>query len=191
MTTPSRIMVIWGRTTERRGRGGGRNGWGNEGWPGWGRGRASRVETASLFAVDRSPRWLVVREAWWSRAGPGERCDPTRAWLVAVKRWRLARCSRNSALRASPAHLTPGSQHPDGSDNYDPCCSTVATLTRIPTVALGPSVRPSLPAPTIPRINQCCEDRLRPGCSREPLWRRQTSQAVYEPMRRPGSDEVS
>ena len=38
--------------------------------------------------------WLVVREAWWSRAGPGERCDPTRAWLVAVKRWRLARWSR-------------------------------------------------------------------------------------------------
>ena len=38
----------------------------------------------------------------------------------------------------SPAHLTPGSQHPDRSDNYDPCCSTVATLTRIPTVAVGP-----------------------------------------------------
>jgi hypothetical protein len=38
----------------------------------------------------------------------------------------------------SPAHLTPGSQHPDRSDNYDPCCSTVATLTRIPTITMEP-----------------------------------------------------
>jgi hypothetical protein len=60
------------------------------------RGRASRVErTASLFAVDRlatgKEGWLVVREAWWSRAGPGERCDPLARGWVAVKRWRLAR----------------------------------------------------------------------------------------------------
>jgi hypothetical protein len=140
MTTPSR-MVIWGANDRTTGVVGSGTAGAMKGGVG-ARGRASRVETASLFAVDRSPRgkgWLVVREAWWSRAGgAGRAMRPTRAWLVALKRWRLARWVQNSFRAPSPAHLTPGSQHPDRSDNYDPCYSTVATLTRIPTIAPGP-----------------------------------------------------
>src|SRR5450755_484959 len=136
MTTPSR-MVIWGANDRTTGRGGSGTAGAMKGGVG-ARGRASRVETASLFAVDRSPRGRVARGSRGvvvaSRAGRAMR--PTRAWLVAVKRWRLARWSRTPP--AFPAHLTPDSQHPDRSDNYDPCYSTVATLTRIPTIAPGP-----------------------------------------------------
>jgi hypothetical protein len=109
------------------------------------RGRASRVErTASLFAVDRlatgKEGWLVVREAWWSRAGPGERCDPLARGWVAVKRWRLARWCPELGPPGLPRPPHAGLTTSDGSDNYDPCCSTVATLTRILTaVALGPN----------------------------------------------------
>ena len=77
------------------------------------RGRASRVETASLSPlIARHERWLVVRKAWSSpERGPGERCD-LRAWLVAVKRCGV--WSRTRPSGPSPAHLTPGSQHPMG-----------------------------------------------------------------------------
>src|SRR5450631_4416560 len=94
MTTPSR-MVIWGANDRTTGRGGSGTAGAMKGGVG-ARGRASRVETASLFAVDRSPRGRVARGSRGVvvASGAGRAMRPTRAWLVAVKRWRLARWSR-------------------------------------------------------------------------------------------------
>ncbi len=58
---------------------------------------------------------------------------------LAVKCWGADAVVQNSALRPPPPTPDAGLTTSDRSDNYDPCCSTVATLTRIPNVAVGPS----------------------------------------------------